>query len=51
MVIAALGPHHPWQQPLIGEVATAIGIAIGLAASWLANHQLVDGLRRQPINT
>lgn len=38
MVIAALGPHHPWQQPLIGAASTAIGIAIGLAASWLANE-------------
>jgi hypothetical protein len=50
MVIAALSPHNPWQQPLIGAVGTTIGIAIGLAASWLANGNLVDGLRRQPGN-
>jgi len=37
MVIAALSPHHAWQQPLIGAVTTAGGIAIGLVASWLAN--------------
>ena len=48
MVIAALGPHHAWQKPLIGAVGTAVGIAIGLAASWLANAKLVDGLRRKP---
>jgi hypothetical protein len=48
MVIAALGPHDAWQQPLIGAVATAVGIAIGLAASWLASSSFVGGLRRQP---
>jgi uncharacterized membrane protein YccC len=47
MVIAALGPHDPWKQPLIGAMGTAVGIAIGLAASWLANGSLLDGLRRQ----
>jgi hypothetical protein len=46
MVIAALSPQHPWQQPLIGAVATAIGIAIGLAASRLGSGRLVD--RRGP---
>jgi len=48
MVIAALGPHDPWKQPLIGAVATAVGIAVGVAASLLANSELIDGLRRQP---
>jgi len=48
MVIAALGPHHAWQKPLIGVVGTAAGIAIGLAASWLANGKLVDGLGHKP---
>jgi uncharacterized membrane protein YccC len=48
MVIAALGPHDPWKQPLIGTVATTVGIAIGLAATWLANVKLVNGLRREP---
>lgn len=48
MVIAALGPHHAWQKPLIGVVGTAVGIAIGLAASWLANGKLIDGLGRKP---
>jgi uncharacterized membrane protein YccC len=43
MVISALGPHDPWKQPLIGAVATAVGIAVGVAASWLANGNLVDG--------
>src|SRR5215813_12781732 len=48
MVIAALGPHDPWKQPLIGAVATAVGIAIGYAASWFANVKFVNGLRREP---
>ena len=47
MVIAALSPHHPWEQPVIGAVCTAAGIALGLAASWLANSNRVDGFRRQ----
>ena len=51
MVIAALGPHHAWQAPLIGAAATAVGIAIGLAASWLANGKLVDGLHPKPNTT
>jgi uncharacterized membrane protein YccC len=38
MVIAALGPNDPWKQPLIGAVATAVGIAIGVAASSLSNR-------------
>jgi uncharacterized membrane protein YccC len=48
MVIAALGPHDPWKQPLIGAVSTAVGIAIGFAASWFANVKLGNGLRREP---
>lgn len=48
MVIAALGPHDPWKQPLIGAVGTTVGIAIGLAGSWVANSNVVDGLRRRP---
>jgi len=47
MVIAALGAHDPWKQPLIGAVGTSVGIAIGLGASWLANTNLLDALRRQ----
>src|SRR5262249_3004986 len=45
MVIAALGPHHAWQKPLIGVAGTAVGIAVGLAAAWLADGKLVDSLR------
>jgi len=48
MVIAALGPRHAWQKPLLGIVGTLVGIAIGLAASSLADGNLVGGPRRQP---
>lgn len=48
MVIGALSPHDAWQQPIIGAVDTVAGVAIGLVASWLANGNLVDGVRRQP---
>jgi hypothetical protein len=44
MVIAALGPHDAWKQPLVGAVATAVGIAIGLAAA-TAEVSLVPGHR------
>ncbi len=51
MVIAALGPHDPWKQPLIGAVDTGVGIAIGVAGSLLANGYVLDGLRRQPAHS
>src|SRR5262245_1982597 len=38
MVAAALSPHAAWQQPLLRAVDTAVGIAVGLAASWLATR-------------
>lgn len=34
MVVAALSPHHAWEQPLLRVVDTAVGVAVGLAASW-----------------
>lgn len=47
MVAAALSPHDAWQQPLLRAVDTAVGIAIGLAASWLATSTLsLDRVRR-----
>jgi hypothetical protein len=35
MVAAALSPHAAWQQPRLRAGDTTVGIAIGLAASWL----------------
>jgi uncharacterized membrane protein YccC len=34
MVVAALSPHQTWEQPLLRVVDTAVGVAIGLTASW-----------------
>ena len=49
MVAAALSPHDAWQQPLLRAVDTAVGIAIGLAASWLATASLLGGTRRAAV--
>ena len=52
MVIAALGPHDAWKQPLLGAVATAVGVAIGLAASWLTDAGIASSrsVRGQRVN-
>jgi uncharacterized membrane protein YccC len=38
MVVAAVSPHDAWQQPILRAVDTAVGIAVGVAASWIALH-------------
>jgi uncharacterized membrane protein YccC len=41
MVVAALSPHNAWQQPILRLVDTAVGVVVGVAASWIslnANH-------------
>ena len=35
MVLAAITPHDAWEQPILRLADTAIGIAIGLAVSWI----------------
>jgi len=42
LVVAALSPHHAWEQPILRFVDTVVGVAIGIAAAWLA-----DRARRQ----
>ena len=37
MIAAAISPHEAWQQPVSRAADTAVGIAVGLAASWLAS--------------
>jgi uncharacterized membrane protein YccC len=34
--VAALSPHHVWEQPLLRLVDTALGTAVGLATAWIA---------------
>jgi uncharacterized membrane protein YccC len=36
MVVAAISPHDAWQQPILRAVDTAVGIAVGVAASSIA---------------
>jgi uncharacterized membrane protein YccC len=36
MVVAAVSPHDAWQQPILRGVDTAVGIAVGVAASAIA---------------
>jgi uncharacterized membrane protein YccC len=36
MVVAAVSPHDAWQQPILRGVDTAVGTAVGVAASSIA---------------
>jgi uncharacterized membrane protein YccC len=36
MVVAALSPRSPWEQPILRLLDTAVGVVIGLVGSWLA---------------
>ena len=36
LVIAAVSPQHAWQQPILRLADTVIGVAVGIAAAWLA---------------
>jgi uncharacterized membrane protein YccC len=36
MVVAEVSPHDAWQQPILRGVDTAVGIAVGVAASSIA---------------
>ena len=49
MVVAALSPHNAWRQPILRLVDTAVGIGVGVAAAWLAEHTMqVTRLRSDP---
>ena len=36
MVVAGISPHHAWLQPILRLIDTAVGIVIGIAASWIS---------------
>jgi len=36
LVVAAIRPQNAWEQPILRLVDTAVGIAIGIAASWIS---------------
>jgi uncharacterized membrane protein YccC len=35
MVVAAIGPHDAWREPILRVVDTALGASIGLGAAWI----------------
>ena len=56
MVVAGISPQHAWRQPILRLFDTLIGIAVGIAAAWIAkslrnpNHFNESTLRTQKIN-
>ena len=34
MVVAAVGPQHAWQQPILRLADTVVGVAVGVVAAW-----------------
>jgi uncharacterized membrane protein YccC len=36
MVVAALSPNNAWRQPILRVVDTAVGVVVGVAASWIS---------------
>ena len=48
LVVAALSPHDAWQQPILRLADTVVGVAIGIAAAWIASRvrRQVNGGRR-----
>jgi len=34
LVVAAVSPHHAWQQPILRFVDTVIGVAVGIGTAW-----------------
>ena len=53
MVVAGISPQHAWHQPILRLFDTLIGIAVGIAAAWIAkslrnlNHFNESTLRTQ----
>ena len=43
MLSAAMNPHAAWEQPILRLVDTALGIVVGLAASFISFRLAVNG--------
>ena len=41
LIVAEVSPHDAWQQPILRLADTVIGVAVGLAAAWLARRTAV----------
>jgi hypothetical protein len=37
MVVAAIGPHEVWREPILRLVDTALGASIGVRAEWICS--------------
>ena len=46
MVVAAVSPHHAWQQPILRFADTVIGVAVGIAAAWIGLRMIRPRLRQ-----
>lgn len=40
MVVAAIGPHDAWRQPILRLVDTAVGVAVGVATAWTSEPRI-----------
>lgn len=38
MVVAAIGPHDAWREPILRLVDTAFGVSIGLGTAWICTR-------------
>ena len=47
MIVAAVSPHHAWQQPILRFADTAIGVAVGVAAAWVG-MRVIRAVARPP---
>ena len=48
MAAAELAPHDTWQQPVLRLADTVIGVAIGIAAAWIACGSSACSLGQSP---
>jgi uncharacterized membrane protein YccC len=49
MVVAAVSPHHAWQQPILRFADTVIGVAVGIAFAW-TGRRLTRPVSTRPAN-
>jgi uncharacterized membrane protein YccC len=46
LVVAAVSPHHAWQQPILRLADTVIGVAVGIGAAWI-DRRVIRSTRRR----
>jgi hypothetical protein len=45
MVVAAVSPHHAWQQPILRFTDTVVGVAVGIATAWIGLRMIQPRIR------